>query len=144
MTKGELIDKIALAIARMEGFLITEEEAFKAGIKWPTIAQRNCNPGNVRKWAGYPRTDGYVDFLKWANYDRQKAIQEGWRVLKVLVGQYIDGKYTRGKSPSLYEMFAVYAPSQDGNNPKRYAEFVSKFTGIDPDIPLKEVIKDAS
>ncbi len=51
-----------------------------------------------------------MDFLKWANYDRQKAIQEGWRVLKVLVGQYIDGKYTRGKSPSLYEMFASLRP----------------------------------
>ncbi len=54
MTKGELIDKIALAIARMEGFLITEEEAFQLGIKWPTIAAEELQPRECEKVGWLP------------------------------------------------------------------------------------------
>ena len=140
MKREDLIHSIAYAIAQMEGFFLSEAEARRRGIRWPTIAQRNANPGNIRRWQGYPQTDGYVDFMKWAKYDLQKATFEGWRVLKVLIGQYIDGRYTKGKSPTLYEMFERYAPASDKNEPRRYAEFVAQRVGIDPNVPLKEVI----
>jgi hypothetical protein len=154
MKREELVDRIARAIAHMEGFYLTQEDAEKRGLRWPTVAQRNCNPGNVRRWANragieYPRRDGYVDFLAWArlrNPDlppeqlRDEALAEGWRVLRTLVDQYVQGRYHSGTSPTLYEMFSVYAPASDDNHPRQYAEFVARRVKIRPDVPLREVI----
>jgi hypothetical protein len=134
MTQEELIEKIARAIAEMEGFYATAAK--------PTLAQRNANPGNIRQWRDkrgpYPSNHGYVDFVAWASERfpgasreemSQRAIDEGWRILRVLVGQYLDGRYTQGKQPSAEEMFRVYAPSADGNHPANYARFVASRIG---------------
>ena len=76
----------------------------------------------------------------------RSACAEGRRVLEALIGQYIDGKYTNGKSPSLLGMFQVYAPSSDGNEPYTYAQFVGERCGLDRktimETPLKELISD--
>ncbi|MFN3327019.1 MAG: hypothetical protein ACK5AZ_26295 [Bryobacteraceae bacterium] len=101
MTRTELIDKIAKAIAEMEGFYVNAAK--------PTLAQRNANPGNIRQCRDargrpYPTHRGYVDFVAWASERfpgasreemSRRAIEEGWRILRVLVGQYLDGKYTQ-------------------------------------------------
>ncbi|NUN00284.1 MAG: hypothetical protein HUU41_04165 [Bryobacteraceae bacterium] len=60
MTRAELIEKIARAIAEMEGFYATAAK--------PTLAQRNANPGNIRQWRDgrgrqYPTSKGYVDLF---------------------------------------------------------------------------------
>lgn len=159
MTKIEAIDRIARAIAEKEGFYVTEDEARRRKIRWPTRAQRNANPGNVRLWRDrrdrwYPtdagigpdgRPSGYIDFVTWASerfpgVSREEmsrlALEEGWRVLRVLVGQYIEGRYTGGKPPSLREMFRVYAPASDSNQPDKYAAFVAQRTGLDIDRPI--------
>jgi len=141
MSKGELIPKIAEAIAHQEGFYITEEQARRRGIRWPSLSQRHANPGNVRRWSPkHPVKNGYVDFVAWAGGDYDRAVSEGWRVLKALIEQYIAGKYHNGKSPTLYEMFEKFAPASDKNHPKAYAEFVAERVGIAPDIPLAEVL----
>ena len=115
MTRQELIERIAQAIAEKEGFYLTESQARKRRIRFPSRAQRNANPGNVRAWHDargkqYPTEGGYVDYVAWASARypglagealSQKAAEEGWRVLRILVGQYIDGRYTEGKPPSL-------------------------------------------
>jgi hypothetical protein len=102
MNRQQLIEKIAQAIAEMEGFYATAAK--------PTLAQRNANPGNIRQWRdargrAYPTSRGYVDFVAWASERfpgvsreemSQRAIEEGWRILRVLVGQYLDGRYTGG------------------------------------------------
>ena len=146
MTRAELIEKIARAIAEMEGFYATAAK--------PTLAQRNANPGNIRQWRDargrpYPTHRGYVDFVAWASERfpglsreemSRRAIEEGWRVLRVLVGQYLDGKYTQGKSPTIGEMFRVYAPSADGNHPANYAHFVARKIGVRPDLRLIDVV----
>lgn len=146
MTRQELIERIARAIAEMEGFYLTAAH--------PTIAQRNANPGNIRQWRdakrlAYPTQGGYVDFVAWAS-DRlpgasreemsQRAIDEGWRILRVLVGQYLDGRYTRGRPPTAEEMFRVYAPSADGNHPAGYARFVAGKLGVRPDQRLIDLV----
>lgn len=154
MKREELIDRIARAIAHMEGFYVTADEAERRGIRWPTVAQRLCNPGNIRRWANragieYPRSNGYVDFLAWARLRhpsmqpdklREVALAEGWRVLRTLVDQYVQGRYHGGSSPSLLQMFERYAPASDKNKPREYAEFVARRLGIPPDVPLAEVI----
>jgi hypothetical protein len=146
MTRAELIEKIARAIAEMEGFYVN--------VAKPTLAQRNANPGNIRQWRDargrpYPTHRGYVDFVAWASERfpgasreemSQRAIEEGWRILRVLVGQYLDGKYTQGKPPTLDEMFRVYAPSADGNHPANYARFVARRIGARPDQRLLDLV----
>lgn len=146
MTRRELIEKIAQAIAEMEGFYATAAK--------PTLAQRNANPGNIRQWRDargrpYPTYRGYVDFVTWASERfpgaspeemSQRAIEEGWRILRVLVGQYLDGKYTQGKQPSAEEMFRVYAPAADGNHPTNYARFVAPRIGVRPDQRLLDLV----
>jgi hypothetical protein len=146
MTREQLIEKIVRAIAEMEGFYATAAQA--------TLAQRNANPGNIRQWRDargrpYPTHRGYVDFVAWA-LERfpgaspeelsQRAIDEGWRILRVLVGQYLDGKYTQGKPPTAEEMFRVYAPSADGNHPANYARFVASRIGARLDERLIDLV----
>ncbi|MBA3973348.1 MAG: hypothetical protein C0504_03910 [Candidatus Solibacter sp.] len=146
MTRQELIEKIARAIAEMEGFYLTAAH--------PTLAQRNANPGNIRQWRdgrgrAYPSHRGYVDFVAWASARfpgasreemSRRAIEEGWRILRVLVGQYLDGRYTQGKPPTAEEMFRVYAPSADGNHPANYARFVAGKIGAPPDERLLDLV----
>jgi hypothetical protein len=146
MTKQELIERIAKAIAEMEGFYSTSTR--------PTLSQRNANPGNIRQWRDsrgrtYPTANGYVDFVAWAsehfpNASREeinrRAIKEGWRVLRVLIRQYVGGRYTQGKTPTVKEMFRVYAPSADGNNPDNYARFVARKLGVRLDQRLIDLV----
>jgi len=116
--------------------------------------QRNANPGNIRQWRDargrpYPTHRGYVDFVAWASERfpglsreemSRRALEEGWRILRVLVGQYLDGKYTQGKPPTAEEMFRVYAPSADGNDPAGYARFVAGRLGARPDQRLIDLV----
>ena len=146
MTRRELIERIARAIAEMEGFYATTAK--------PTLAQRNANPGNIRAWRDargrpYPTHRGYVDFVAWASEHfpgasreemSQRAINEGWRILRVLVGQYLDGKYTQGRPPTVEEMFRVYAPAADGNDPEGYARYVAAKLGVRPDQGLLDLV----
>lgn len=149
MTYEEVVAKIAEAIAHYEGFYLEEEKAKQRGVRWPTLAQRHCNPGNIRRWqrdgVPYPQENGYVDFLRWAKEQpqfppekwKEEALKEGWRVLRLLVSRYVAGHFHGGKSPSLLDFFRVYAPSADRNHPQKYAEFVSEFSGIPVDVPLE-------
>jgi hypothetical protein len=146
MTRNELIEKIAQAIAEMEGFYRTAAQ--------PTLAQRNASPGNIRQWRDrsgkpYPTSKGYVDFVAWASERfpgasreemSRRALEEGWRILRVLIGQYLDGRYTQGKPPTAEEMFRVYAPSSDGNHPASYARFVARKLGARPDQRLLDLV----
>lgn len=146
MTREEAIENISNAISVVEGFAVTEAQAKARGIRYPTLAIENMNPGNVRRWRNkgkqYPTRKGYVDFVAWAGGDPTVGEVEGWRVLHALVGQYIDGKMTGGKPPSLAEMFRVYAPAEDSNNPASYAQTVAKKTGIPVDVPIKSLITE--
>jgi len=155
MTRLELVDRLARAIAEKEGFYVTEAQARERKIPYPTLAQRNANPGNIRRWADargkpYPTHRGYVDFVAWAS-DRypgasreeisRRALEEGWRVLRVLIGQYLDGRYTGGQTPTFEQMFRVYAPSADNNDPAGYARFVAAKLGARPDQRITDLIR---
>ena len=154
MTREELIQKLARAIAEKEGFFVTEAQAKARKMQCPTRAQRNANPGNIRAWRDakrrpYPADGGYVDFVAWASARfpgvsreevSRQALEEGWRILRVLVGQYIDGRYTDGKPPTIDGMFRVYAPASDGNDPAGYARFVANRLGVRTDQRLAGLV----
>ncbi len=154
MTRMELIQQLARAIAEKEGFFVTEAQAKTRKIPYPTRAQRTANPGNIRAWRDakrrqYPISGGYVDFVTWATERfpgvsqeemSRRAIEEGWRILGVLVGQYLDGRYTGGQAPTIEEMFRVYAPAADGNDPAGYARFVAAKFGVRPDQRLLDLV----
>ena len=154
MTREELIQKLAHAIAEKEGFYVTEAQAKARQMKYPTRAQRNANPGNVRAWRDakrrpYPTSGGYVDFVVWASERfpglpleelSRRALDEGWRILRVLIGQYLDGRYTGGQAPTIEEMFRVYAPATDGNDPVGYARFVAVKLGARVDQRLLDLV----
>jgi glutathione S-transferase len=154
MTRQELLDKLARAIAENEGFFVTEAQARARNIRFPTRAQINANPGNLRAWRDakgrpYPTSGGYVDFVAWASERSpgaareemsRRAMEEGWRILRVLAGQYIDGRYTGGKAPTIEEMFCTYAPASDGNDPVGYARSVAGKLGAQPDQRLVDLV----
>ena len=154
MTRKELIQKLARVIAEKEGFFVTEAQAKARQMKYPTRAQRNANPGNIRAWRDakrrpYPTSGGYVDFVAWASQRfpggsreemSRRALEEGWRILRVLIGQYLDGRYTGGQAPTIEEMFRVYAPATDGNDPVGYARFVAAKLGVQPDQRLLDLV----
>jgi hypothetical protein len=154
MTMDQLLDAVTAAMADVEGFDVTAEQAKARGIAFPTRPQRLLNPGDVRHWmhdgVHYPEQNGYVDFLAWA-LDVAKSTQpqidglaEGWRVVRTLASQYIAGHYTTAKQPNLIQMFAAYAPAADGNNPGSYTRVVATKVGISADVPLVSLITEAT
>ena len=115
-----LVEAIARAIATREGFYVEG-----------SLAQRNNNPGNIRRWGSWPIRDGYVHF---------SVLDAGWRALRRQVALNI------WKGLTLYEFFGGkpyvyygYAPAKDNNNPKAYAEYVAKRIGVKPDEVLARV-----
>ena len=60
-------------------------------------------------------------------------------MLKKLIGFYIDVRFTEGRSPSLQEMFAIYAPLSDKNDPAGYAQSVAAELAVPSGRPLAEL-----
>lgn len=85
---------------------------------------RNNNPGNIRistaPWVGkkLPNTDGA--------FEQFTDMVYGARAMLITLRNYIS-KYGLNTLP---KMISRWAPSADGNNPTKYADYVSKKTGI--------------
>lgn len=123
------------ACATKEGFYVTEAEAKQRKIVWPTMAQRNNNPLNIRTWGSHPRRNGYVHFVP--DPERGVAITKehpGWRAAQKQVTRNVfdrgltfreffagqrneDGSLKRNGYPG-------FAPAADNNDPIAYAQFV--------------------
>lgn len=132
MQMFEFIEKFAEAIAEVEGFNLTQAQAVRIGTKWPTLAQRNHNPGNLRKWERRLNKEGFALF---------GSAKEGFLalyaqiILNVLRG-LTTYEFFKGK-PGVY---SGYAPANDGNKPKAYAETVAERLKIDPNVELLKLI----
>lgn len=122
---NDLVDRIAEAIARMEGY-------FQPG----SIAQRNNNPGNLRSWGARPVESGYVKF---------NTPEEGWAALKQQIRRNIDRGLNLleffGGKPGVY---AGYSPAADRNDPVNYARFVARQAGVDLTTPLRDLLSGGS
>ena len=120
MKREELISRLAVAVSIMEGFQ-------KKGSR----AQRQNNPGNLRRWGKTPVVDGFANF---------PTAAEGWSALQAQVKKNV------GRGLTLYEFFGGkpgvypgYAPDSDGNRSRHYAEFVAKSVKIPADVPLNQI-----
>lgn len=131
MTRADLIDVISRSIAKHEGYGLTQAEALARNMRWPTRAQRNKNPGNLRgTWNPKGKHDGPDPKTSYMIFDTDVA---GWMALQKLCSNYLDGKYhkrltdpsLRTDKPSLWQWFRVYAPAEDANNPASYAAGVA-------------------
>lgn len=121
MNQLEFVQRFAESIANMEGF-------YKKG----SLAQRNNNPGNLRSWGTRPTLKGFALF---------DTPEQGWKALRSQIAKNIARKLT------MHEFFAGkeggyggYAPAADKNNPRKYAVFVARNLGIDPDERLDVVL----
>lgn len=120
MTRSELIKLIAESIATMEGFYTRN-----------SVAQRNHNPGNLRRWGNVQVIDGYASFPSDA---------AGWEALRSQISRNVKrGLTLREFFCGKRGVYPGYAPATDGNHPNNYAEYVAGRVGIDPDKPLPEV-----
>jgi hypothetical protein len=127
VTKDAMIDAIARAIARQEGF-----HDARGNVQLRSLAAVNNNPGNLRSWGDTPTSQGYARF---------ENVAAGWAALRKQVQKNINrGLNLReffGGKPGVYP---GYAPSADGNHPKVYAENVAAWTSLDVDTPLVDQI----
>lgn len=146
MTNTQLRTSIAFGIATFEGFYN----------KRPSLAKRNNNPGNIRRWG---RRAVYIgdrratpeEMAKGKGYVRFPRLADGWDALYKQITINIERGLTLreffGGKPGVY---GGYAPAADANKPDRYARFVAaevaKF--VEPpaspdaivDIPLQELL----
>jgi len=143
MSDKELRDRLTLAFAKaiseMEGFCLTEADAQKRKVRWPTIAQRLYNPGNLRRWGSFPIQDGYAKFPECKVDDCRcpdHPAEEGFRALRKQVTRNVFDRrlsfreFFAGQRDAdgvvLPNGYPGYAPSADSNYPVKYAEYVLK------------------
>lgn len=104
---------------------------------------RNHNPGNCRySPVGYDPMYGVVkkDAKGFAIF---KDDATGWLYLI----NFVKGKIKQHPTYTVLQFFAGvpptwygYAPVQDGNDPVKYAAFVSKQTGLSPTTPISQIL----
>lgn len=119
-------------------YLISVWIAFYEGYWKPgSVASRNNNPGNLRRWGDRPIEDGFAVFpdpgAGFYALTRQveKNIERGLTLEEFFAGR-------QGVYPG-------YAPSADDNDPLSYARFISRKTGIPvANIPIKSFIEEVT
>lgn len=111
---------------------MAQQQAVRQNIPYPTPAQKNRNPGNLRRWERRLNASGYANFA--SNKEGFMALY-AQILLNVLRG--VNTYEFFGGKPGVY---SGYAPASDRNKPKLYAEFVAKRLGIDPSVELIKVI----
>jgi hypothetical protein len=120
----------ANAIKQYEGFFAPGQNP-----KYPdgTLSWKNNNPGNIRSWPNTPQNGGFAHF---PTYD------VGFAALCTLLTNAATGKSANYKpTMSLVQFFAVYAPSDDHNDPNAYADFIAKKLQVDPNtFPISQFV----
>lgn len=97
---------------------------------------RNNNPGNFRcSPVGYLAKYGKVRCSP-AHFAIFPTYELGWEYLLNAVHHRIEAHPTW----TCLDFFKHYAPSEDGNNPLKYAQYVAKRVGISINVPLSKVL----
>ncbi len=129
----EFLEAFANAIAEQEGFNVSQANADRLNIPWPTIPQKNHNPGNLCTWEKRYNKNGFASF---------NTVKEGWMALYAqILLNVLRGVNTYEFFAGKHGVYQGYAPASKGNHPKSYAEFVASRLNIDPNTELLKVIK---
>lgn len=144
------VDKIKLfcdAIQRHEGYY-PPKTVFENGVdKYPkgTPAWRNKNPGNAR-YVGQAGAIGKDA----SNFAIFPTYEVGYAYLYKVIENTCKGlSKVRGAHYNFYEFFGGtpaknyqdgYAPSEDNNDPRHYAEVVAKSVGVLPTTKMRELL----
>lgn len=86
---------------------------------------RNCNPGNLRSPEWTPKDAD--------SFDIYADVIEGYEALwNDLADKFQTGKNAHGLGPgsTLADLFKVYAPTEDANDPTSYAVFVATWASM--------------
>jgi len=98
--------------------------------------ERN-NPGNL-EFRNQPFAILDPVSKRFAKFD---TYEHGYEALKSLITRACMGKIKAyNPNGNLYDFYAVYAPDSDGNDSRKYAEFVAKRMKVDPNIIIKTLI----
>ena len=89
-----------------------------------TLAWRNLNPGNL-KYGNFARQFGALG-KGWGNHSIFPTFEAGSYAMEML----LFGNQSVYHNLSIAQAIARYAPSADGNQPRRYAGFVAERTGV--------------
>ncbi len=119
---------LAQLIAQMEGYNLTQAQAKAQGSTWPTIAQVNNNPGNLRPATGQTGVVGTN-----AGYAVFKDVATGWANLE----QQIRWDAERGDTVQTF--IEDYAPSGE-NATSRYLSFLTQGLGVPASTPLSDLV----
>ena len=87
---------------------------------------RNRNPGNLRP-ASIPPTDPVDD----ANYRVFESLSDGWLALTYDILKKLLGSHGLTDDSTLRNFFDIYAPSDDDNDPDKYARQVAVWLSRD-------------
>lgn len=128
MTQDRLLSLFSEAIATKEGFYLTLRQARQRNLRFPSLAQRNNNPGNLRSWGTRPISEGYASFASieagfqaLRSQCRKNIFQRKLSFREFFAGQRsASGRLKPGGYPG-------FAPAKDNNQPEAYASFVLHF-----------------
>ena len=124
--------KLCNAMAEVEGWKPNGE--FEKPAKYPSVAYRNHNPGNLRS---SPFALGVRDEFAFFVNDNVGMFAMYWDIMKKCKGET---RTTLNGDSALCDMIKIYSAS-DGDVLANYVDRVCKMTGFEPFTLLKEIIK---
>lgn len=120
MAGNNILQDMMQAINRMEGG--------KPG----NVNVRNNNPGNLRAGPGQVGENG--GFAVFASQD------DGYSALQAWITSHVAAH----PDWTFFDLFNVYAPSADSNQPSAYAEFVASQIGVDPSQTVSSALSEGN
>lgn len=131
------IEALADCIQRFEGW--APPGSTIGGVKGST-SWRNRNPGNLRDSVTKIGMDekGYAVFLN---------LNTGWQALCVDLRSKFNGSHGLTPQSTLHNLFSIYAPSTDNNDPQQYSRTIALWMSkiynaqVTPDWKLEDILK---
>jgi hypothetical protein len=135
---SDLVNTIALAIAKQEGF-------YTKG----SVAQRNNNPGALSG-------SSYRDGADSRNYDKFDSVDKGWAALKSQIAKNVNrgltfqeffGGQRDANGNVIKGGYAGYAPTGDprgANDPNSYANIIAKAVGIPSNVKINSAFPNGA
>jgi len=125
----KLLEALADSIWRFEGWIPpgVDPKSPNGSRSW-----RNRNPGNLRP-VPMPGVKTPVDD---ANYRVFDSLAQGWIALLNDISAKLEGSHGLTDNSTLRNFFDIYAPSNDDNDPNKYARQVAIWLSRDLDATI--------